>query len=67
MFLIFAVAKRLREVENLMRSGRTVDYFNCHQGMELEGQELGLVGLGRIGSRVAKIALASSGDACPWI
>jgi len=58
MLLIFAVAKRLREVENLMRSGRAVDYFNCHQGLELEGQELGLVGLGRIGSRVARIALA---------
>ena len=52
--LILAVTRRLSEGERVVRakawSGWSLDYM---LGMELRGKQLGLVGLGRIGSAVA--------------
>ncbi|MFQ5554622.1 MAG: hydroxyacid dehydrogenase [Acidimicrobiia bacterium] len=53
--LILAVAKRIKSSEGELRAGGT-DFYARHEGMELAGKTLGLVGCGRIGRRVARIA-----------
>ncbi len=55
--LMLAVAKRLPSAADELRAGG-VDIFARHQGVELQGKTLGLVGLGRIGGRVAGVAAA---------
>lgn len=56
--LMLAVAKRIKRSERLLQTGEKVDFFNLHDGVELNGLRLGLIGLGRIGSRVARVAEA---------
>jgi D-3-phosphoglycerate dehydrogenase len=56
--LLLAVAKRIKRAERSLQSGEKIDFFNVHDGIELNGLNLGLVGLGRIGRRVARIAFA---------
>ena len=56
--LPLAAAKHLKRSDRELRRGGKSDYFSDYQGIELYGLQLGLVGLGRIGRRVAKIALA---------
>jgi D-3-phosphoglycerate dehydrogenase len=56
--LILAVARDLKRVSTSFEKGRRDDFFTTYQGMELYGRFLGVVGLGRIGSRVAKMGLA---------
>lgn len=59
--LIFAVVKKIAWVDRLMRENpfsmdpgdRTLDKF---WGFNLEGKTLGIIGLGRIGARVAELA-----------
>lgn len=55
--LIFAVAKRIVEADNFIRSG-SYDGWSpmLLLGTELSGRTLGIVGTGRIGSEVARIA-----------
>jgi D-3-phosphoglycerate dehydrogenase / 2-oxoglutarate reductase len=55
--LLLATAKRLREAERAVRETRP-EYANEHDAIELAGLTLGLVGLGRIGSRMARYAQA---------
>jgi D-3-phosphoglycerate dehydrogenase len=55
--LMLAVAKRLRESEARLRAGEGVIYAS-HDGVELEGLTLGLLGFGRIARRVARVAQA---------
>jgi D-3-phosphoglycerate dehydrogenase / 2-oxoglutarate reductase len=55
--LIFAVARQLKWIDKAMQTGGKADFFNQYNGLELYGATLGLIGLGRIGSHVAKIAL----------
>lgn len=58
--LMLAVAKHLKRSERMLqRRGRT-DFFNEYRGLEVYGLRLGLIGLGRIGSRVAEMATALS-------
>ncbi|WP_404996455.1 hydroxyacid dehydrogenase [Caldifermentibacillus hisashii] len=61
MTLILAAAKNIFAVSNKMREG---DFFykNSHKGMDLEGKKLGLIGFGRIGKMVAKLASAFDMD-----
>jgi len=54
--LLLAVVKELRQIDRLMRQGGKVDFFNAYHGREACGLTLGLVGVGRIGGQVAKIA-----------
>jgi D-3-phosphoglycerate dehydrogenase / 2-oxoglutarate reductase len=54
--LLLAVAKRLRPAEAALRSGQASNYYARHDGTELDGKVLGLVGFGRIARRVARIA-----------
>jgi D-3-phosphoglycerate dehydrogenase len=53
--LILSVAKRVAGAQAALRGGGR-DFFASHRGLELAGRCLGLVGMGRIGSAVAKIA-----------
>ena len=54
--LMLAVAKNLHRSCRMLRDGVRGDYFSMFTGVELDGLTLGLVGLGRIGSRVARAA-----------
>ncbi len=54
--LIFAVARQLAWCRHTLHNNTGLDFFNTYQGLELYQQTLGLVGLGRIGGHVAKIA-----------
>lgn len=54
--LLFAVAKDLKRIQSKLEHAETQDYFTAYQGLELNGLQLGLVGLGRIGSKVAQLA-----------
>jgi D-3-phosphoglycerate dehydrogenase len=56
--LILSTVKHLRQCEASLRRGGQVDYFTQYQGVDLQGLCLGIIGLGRIGRRVAKFALA---------
>ena len=56
--LMLGVAKRIKRSERALMNGEKIDFFNLHDGLELNGMTLGLIGLGRIGSRVAHIACA---------
>ncbi len=55
--LIFNLAKMVGLTDRILRSGQGFPtYGSLPAGLELRGAVLGLVGLGRIGSRVAEIA-----------
>jgi glyoxylate reductase len=57
--LILAVARRLGEGERLVRAGRWQGWApTAMLGMRLTGKRLGIVGMGRIGTAVAKRARA---------
>lgn len=57
MSLLFALAKRVPEADRFTRAGSFTGWGPMLLlGIELHGKTLGLVGLGRIGSRVAEIA-----------
>ena len=56
--LLLAVAKELKRNDRELRRQRVADFFGVNHGVELEGRRLGLVGLGRIGAQVARMARA---------
>lgn len=56
--LILAVSKHLKQCDRELRRGGNRDYFTEYSGSELFGKQLGLVGIGRIGRRVALVAQA---------
>jgi len=57
--LILAVAKKVVAVDQTLRTAGWGAWFQTKaQGLELSGRTLGLVGLGRIGSRVARLGRA---------
>ena len=53
--LIFAVAKGLRESQNRLER-QEGNYWGRHDHLELDGSTLALIGIGRIGGRVAAMA-----------
>jgi D-3-phosphoglycerate dehydrogenase len=55
--LLLATAKALPQTTRAMRERRG-DLFNEYRGVELDGLCMGIVGLGQIGSRVARFAQA---------
>jgi D-3-phosphoglycerate dehydrogenase / 2-oxoglutarate reductase len=57
MALLLSVAKRIPTAQAALREGGR-DFFASHQGIELTGLRLGLVGMGRIGTAVATMAAA---------
>lgn len=59
--LIMAITRRIVEADKLARSGSPPAFGpQVLLGMELKGKTLGILGLGRIGSRVAEIGKAMS-------
>jgi D-3-phosphoglycerate dehydrogenase len=54
--LMLLVAKNVRQAEDALRLGLRRGYYARHDGLELHGKRLGLVGFGRIGRHVARIA-----------
>lgn len=60
--LMMSVARSLKPIENTMQdsidSGTPTNFWNVYVGIELSGKQLGLVGLGRIGGHVARVAIA---------
>ncbi len=59
--LMLCVAKRLKRLQAAIADGR-FDVFSDHDGVELRGLRLGIVGLGRIGRQVARLGRAFGMD-----
>ena len=53
--LMLSVAKRVGSAQAALRQGGR-DFFGSHEGREVSGKVLGLVGIGRIGTNVARLA-----------
>jgi D-3-phosphoglycerate dehydrogenase len=53
--LLLSVAKRVGAAQAALRAGGR-DFFGSHDGREVAGSVLGLVGIGRIGTSVARMA-----------
>lgn len=62
--LLMAAARQLTNADRGMRAGRFQD--GIPPGMLLEGRTLGVVGLGRIGSRLAKLGNALGMKVIAW-
>ncbi|MHB8629860.1 MAG: NAD(P)-dependent oxidoreductase [Aggregatilineales bacterium] len=60
--LMLAVLRQLNRWDNVLKNPERFDFFNQYQGLQAEGLRLGIVGLGRIGRRVAKVAQAIEMD-----
>ncbi|MCF3138570.1 D-2-hydroxyacid dehydrogenase family protein [Paenarthrobacter sp. AR 02] len=60
--LLLAFARNLPVEENSLRAGE----WQTGVGFELEGKTLGIVGLGKIGSRMARYAKAFGMDVLAW-
>lgn len=56
--LMLAGLRRLNHWATVLKKSERYDFFNEYDGVQAEGLRLGVVGLGRIGSRVAKTAKA---------
>ena len=50
-----------QEIDNMFQG-----YWQTTIGFELKGKMLGLIGLGKIGTQVAKIAKAFGMEVCAW-
>jgi phosphoglycerate dehydrogenase-like enzyme len=62
-FVFAVILEHVREVERAKRQARDGDYSEAtYSGTELKGKTFGVVGLGRIGSRVAEMALNGFGE-----
>ncbi len=62
--LIIAAARDLAKAERGMRAGRW--HEGLASGTTLEGRRLGLLGLGKLGSRVARIGAAFGMEVAAW-
>ena len=56
--LLLAAVKHLKQGDRELRRGGVADFFMEFDGLELYDRRLGLIGMGRIGSRVARFAQA---------
>ncbi len=60
--LILGLLRNIKqEVDNMFQG-----YWQSTIGLELKGKLLGLIGLGKIGSQVAKVAKAFGMEVCAW-
>ena len=50
-----------QEIDNMFQG-----YWQTTMGLELKGKLLGLIGLGKIGTQVAKVAKAFGMEVCAW-
>jgi D-3-phosphoglycerate dehydrogenase len=63
--LLLAVAKRLKICDRSLTAGNW-DIFNEHDALELDSTTLGIIGLGKIGRRVAAVAQALGMSVLVW-
>jgi D-3-phosphoglycerate dehydrogenase len=56
--LMMALMRQLRVWEDVLRQSERRDYFTAYDGVQADGAQLGVIGLGRIGSRVARVGKA---------
>jgi D-3-phosphoglycerate dehydrogenase len=54
--MILAVTKQLKRNDLTLSRGERFDFFNANNGINIEDKTLGLIGIGRIGGHVAKMA-----------
>ncbi len=60
--LILGLVRNMKqEIDNMFQG-----YWQTTVGLELKGKMLGLIGLGKIGSQVAKIAKSFEMEVCAW-
>jgi phosphoglycerate dehydrogenase-like enzyme len=60
--LILGLYRNMKqEIDNMFQG-----YWQTTIGLELKGKMLGLIGLGKIGTQVAKVAKAFGMDVCAW-
>jgi D-3-phosphoglycerate dehydrogenase len=52
--LLLATLKHLHQADRALEKGERRDFYSQHRAIEIEGLQLGLVGLGRIGGKVAQ-------------
>ncbi len=64
--LIFAVAKDLKKASHGLVHNPDPDHYARHSAVEIFGSRIGLVGLGRIGSRTAGILLAAGAQVAAY-
>ena len=62
--LIFALARQIAAGDRLMRAGEWLEHAPL--GIVLHGRTLGIIGLGRVGTRVAEIARAIGMRVIAW-
>lgn len=60
--LILGLARNLKEETENMYQG----YWQTSIGLELKGKTLGIIGLGKLGSQVAKVGIAFGMDVIAW-
>jgi len=60
--LILGLLRNIKQEADNMFQG----YWQTTIGLELKGKMLGLIGLGKIGTQVAKVAKAFGMDVCAW-
>ncbi len=58
LMLLLAVAKKMKKSEQELRHSGKSHFYEEHNGIELYGKRLGLIGFGRISRHVAKVAQA---------
>ncbi len=56
--LMLTVLRHVKQSEKMLRGKERRDFFSEYQGLESYGMTLALLGVGRIGSRVARVARA---------
>ncbi len=60
--LILGLSRNIKqEIDNMFQG-----YWQTTIGLELKGKMLGVIGLGKIGTQVAKVAKAFGMDVCAW-
>ena len=66
-FVFGLILEHLRDLEKAKLVGRQSDYSgNGFSAYEIKGKQFGIIGLGRIGSRVAEIALVFGAKVSYW-
>ncbi len=65
-FAFAILLEYLRDIAKVHEQAKTGDYSDGFVGREIRGKKFGIVGLGRIGERIAEVAQAFGADAQYW-
>ncbi len=64
--LLLALARRIVEGDRLIREGRAYDVWGALMGSDIKGKRAGIVGLGNLGTAIAKRLLAFGAEVVYW-